>query len=347
MRVHASPWLKEIMSDRAISPLIGDEIADVAVVGGGIAGVVTAYEILRRSGMTVSLIEADRIAHGASGHGSGQVAPAFEGGFEVLSEQFGPELTEAAFRQVFSAKRYLIQLAKEAGASTKVHPTSAVVGFSSIETLESMGKAFSRGQSALYPPIKLYAAAGSGWNCLLKERGINPNRVSAERVLEMLGAKDEDYRAAAVTRTSIANIAYICDGLVDRMLRLFPERFKLHEGTRALGVRSGNSLLVGCEKGQVECKRVVVCTNGYALPDLSGTPNSFPDDYLKCITGYMNGYEPPGDHENVGLFFHELQPSNDEPYIFSTTWRRSTEEAVLMVGGPQFRCSARGREETG
>jgi glycine/D-amino acid oxidase-like deaminating enzyme len=344
MRVHSSPWLEELRSDRAISPLIGNERSDVAVVGGGIAGVATAYELLRRSGMSVSLIEAGRIAHGASGNGSGQVAPAFEGGSEILSERFGPELTEAAFRQVFSAERHLIELAKEGGTSGEVRPTNAVVGFSSIEALEAMGNAFSGGQSALYPEIKLYAAAGSGWNCLLKDKGINPNRVSAERILELLGTKDEDYRAVAVTRTRIANVASICNGLIERMLHLFPERFKLHEGTRALGVHSGNSLLVKCEKGQVECKRVIFCTNGYALPDLSGTPNSFPDDYLMCVTGYLNGYEPLGTDERVGLFFHELQPSNDEPYVFSTTWHRNPEEAVLMVGGPQFSCSVGDRE---
>lgn len=344
MRVHASPWLEELRSHRATDPLIGQERADVAVVGGGISGVVTAYEVLRRGGTSVALIEAGRIAHGASGNGSGQVAPAFEGGFDTLSERFGPELTKAAFRQVFSAKRHLMELAKEGGASHKVHPTNAIVGFSSFETLEAMGKAFMDGRSAIYPEIKLYAAMGSGWNCMLKEKGINPSRVSAERILEMLGTKDRDYRAAAVTRTSIANVSSICDGLVERMLQLFPARFKLHEGTRALSVRSGDPLLVECEKGQLECKRVVICTNGYALPDLSGTPNSFPDDHLSCITGYLNGYEPPRDQESVGLFFHEMQPSSDEPYVFSTTWRRSPGESVLMVGGPQYRCSVGDQE---
>jgi glycine/D-amino acid oxidase-like deaminating enzyme len=344
MRVHASPWLEEIRPVRAINPLIGGERADVVVVGGGIAGVATAYELLRRSGMSVTLIEAGRIAHGASGNGSGQVAPAFEGGFEALSERFGPELTQAAFRQVYSAKRHLMELAKEGGASHNVHQTNAVIGFSSIETLESMGKAFLGEGTAFYPAIKLYAAAGSGWNCLLKDKGISPNRVSAERILEMLGTEDQDYRAAAVTRTSIANVASICNGLVERMLRLFPERFRLHEGTRALGVHSGSPLMVECEKGRVECKRVTICTNGYAPPDLSGTPNSFPDDYLKCVTGYLNGYEPIGNPEKVGLFFHELQPSKDEPYVFSTTWRRNPQESVLMVGGPQFDCSSGDRE---
>jgi glycine/D-amino acid oxidase-like deaminating enzyme len=344
MRLHRSPWLEELRSDRVIRPLIGTEKADVAVVGGGIAGVTTAFELLRGSGTSVTLIEAGRIAHGASGNGSGQVAPAFEGGFSALSERFGPELTESAFRQVYSAKRHLMDLARESGARQDVRSVNSIIGFSSIEMAEAIGQAFAGRRSLSFPAIKLYAAAGSGWNCLLKDRGVNPNRVSAERILEMLGTKDESYRAAAVTRSNIANVASICEGLVRRMQALFPNRFRLHEGTRALGVRSHQPLLVECEGGRVECNRAIICTNGYALPDLSGTPNSFPHDYLKCITGYLNGYEPPQEGEKVGLFFHERQPSDDEPYVFSTTWRRDPDRAILMVGGPQYECGAGDQE---
>jgi glycine/D-amino acid oxidase-like deaminating enzyme len=88
-----------------------------------------------------------------------------------------------------------------------------------------------------------------------------------------------------------------------------------------------------------------MCTNGYGLPDLSGTPNSFPDGYLKCVTGYLNGYKPLQGGERVGLYLHEAQPSKDEPYIFTTTWKNELKEAVLMVGGPQYQCDngSRGR----
>jgi glycine/D-amino acid oxidase-like deaminating enzyme len=125
---------------------------------------------------------------------------------------------------------------------------------------------------------------------------------------------------------------------VQMMLSAYPERFILHEGTRALSFHSDSPLLIRCEKGTVECKRAVICTNGFRLPDLSDVSNSFPDDFLSCVTGYMNGYKPPQKGEKVGVFFHEVQPSADEPYIFSTTWGTGPDE-ILMVGGPQFACN--------
>ncbi|MFF3322427.1 FAD-dependent oxidoreductase [Streptomyces sp. NPDC002889] len=49
-------------------PLLqGDIRVDVAVVGGGIAGISAAWE-LAQAGRTVALVEADRIAHGVTGH---------------------------------------------------------------------------------------------------------------------------------------------------------------------------------------------------------------------------------------------------------------------------------------
>jgi gamma-glutamylputrescine oxidase len=52
-------------------PLQGDTEADVAVVGGGLAGVSAALELAER-GFSVVLLEAQRIGHGASGRNGGQ-----------------------------------------------------------------------------------------------------------------------------------------------------------------------------------------------------------------------------------------------------------------------------------
>jgi glycine/D-amino acid oxidase-like deaminating enzyme len=339
MREHGSPWLKELRSDRVPATLEGNESADVVVIGGGIAGVSTAFELMERGNMSVTLIEADRIAHGASGNGSGQVVASFEGGLSALSDRFGPDLMGAAIQQIDSSNRRFGRLAAEAGCRDKVHQVKAYIGFSSIETVESLGMIPMAGQSFSPRAVDLYAAVGSGWNCQLRERRMSSKPASPEKILKMLGTRDESYCAAAVTRTSIANVASICEGLVHHMLNAYPDRFRLHEGTRVLSVRSDRPLSVHCENGRVECKRVVICTNGYAPPDLSHTRNSFPEGYLRCVTGYMNGYKPSLKGERVGLFFHQVQPSIDEPYIFSTTWGKDSENIILMIGGPQFTCN--------
>jgi glycine/D-amino acid oxidase-like deaminating enzyme len=339
MREHRSPWFEGLPAESVTGPLSGRHRADVVVVGGGIAGVATATELLERSEVSVMLLESDRIAHGASGNGSGQVAAAFEGGFAALSERFGPDLAKAAYRQIAQARRRFGKIVRTSGSSHLVHRVNSYIGFSSIDTVDGMISASADHPSLSQPAMRVYAAAGSGWNCQLRDRGVKAVRVPPERILKILGTEDESYRAAAVSRTNVANVPSICRGLVRRMHEIYPGRFTVHERTKVMSVHSRRPMQIVCENGQVECKKVILCTNGYQLPDLNGTPNSLPYDYLKCVTGFMNGYRPPDNDERVGLFFNEVQPSVDEPYVFSTTWRQEPRKPLLMIGGPQYTCN--------
>ena len=68
-----SPWLAQLADDGPLQPLEADTSADVAVVGAGIAGVATAFFILRGTSHSVLLIERDRVARGATGRNAGQL----------------------------------------------------------------------------------------------------------------------------------------------------------------------------------------------------------------------------------------------------------------------------------
>ena len=54
-------------------PALGEDLKiDVAVVGGGLVGITTAY-LLKQSNLAVAVIEADRIGQGTSGHTTAKV----------------------------------------------------------------------------------------------------------------------------------------------------------------------------------------------------------------------------------------------------------------------------------
>jgi gamma-glutamylputrescine oxidase len=61
---------------------------DVCIVGGGIAGLTVAREMVRR-GSSVALLEARRLAWNASGRNAGVVAPGFPAGIENIVERVG------------------------------------------------------------------------------------------------------------------------------------------------------------------------------------------------------------------------------------------------------------------
>src|SRR5687767_6027246 len=78
------------------APLRGEERADVVIVGGGYAGLWTAWQLLKR-GASVALLEAGVCGHGPSGRNGG-FAETLWTNLPDLVERFGPERALAAAR---------------------------------------------------------------------------------------------------------------------------------------------------------------------------------------------------------------------------------------------------------
>lgn len=84
-----SLWLDE-PGTRTFDPLKGRVSVDVAVVGGGIAGITTAT-LLKEAGKTVAVIEADRVGAGVTGHSTAKVTAAHGLVYDDLVSSVGEE----------------------------------------------------------------------------------------------------------------------------------------------------------------------------------------------------------------------------------------------------------------
>jgi gamma-glutamylputrescine oxidase len=76
------------LRDTAYAPLAGAATCDVAVVGGGLAGLSAALD-LRRKGCDVALLEAREVGHGASGRNGGQAIHGLACEQSVIEAQLG------------------------------------------------------------------------------------------------------------------------------------------------------------------------------------------------------------------------------------------------------------------
>jgi glycine/D-amino acid oxidase-like deaminating enzyme len=83
-----SLWLDG--ASRSYPPLDGDVKADVAVVGGGIAGIATAY-FLAAAGAKVVVLEARGVAEAASGRNAGFLLAGVAENFVAASRRYGDE----------------------------------------------------------------------------------------------------------------------------------------------------------------------------------------------------------------------------------------------------------------
>ncbi|GLY83264.1 FAD-dependent oxidoreductase [Actinoallomurus iriomotensis] len=84
-----SYWI-ESSAGTSYPALTEDVDVDVAVVGGGIAGICTAFE-LTRAGRSVRVFEAGRVAVAVTGHTTGRLSAAHPWIYRPLRERLGAE----------------------------------------------------------------------------------------------------------------------------------------------------------------------------------------------------------------------------------------------------------------
>ena len=94
--------------------LVGAAVADVVIVGAGLAGLSAALEMAQR-GLSVVVLEADRIGSGASGRNGGQVIVGFASGQEPFEEQLGEVDAQRAWAMSVEAVELVDQRVKKYG----------------------------------------------------------------------------------------------------------------------------------------------------------------------------------------------------------------------------------------
>ena len=83
-------WYSRSLPEQSVHVMAEDGSADVCVIGAGLAGLTTALE-LARAGKTVIVLEAERIAWGASGRNGGFVSPGYAQGYQAIEARVGAE----------------------------------------------------------------------------------------------------------------------------------------------------------------------------------------------------------------------------------------------------------------
>ena len=104
-----SIWENEVELS-AFPPLSGAKKTDVLIIGGGMAGLLCAFE-LRRAGVDCLLIEADRIVRGVTAGTTAKITSQHGLIYTKLVKRFGPEIA----RGYWSANQYALARYRELG----------------------------------------------------------------------------------------------------------------------------------------------------------------------------------------------------------------------------------------
>jgi gamma-glutamylputrescine oxidase len=282
------------------APLRGDARCDVAVVGGGFAGLSTAYHLMRaRPDLDIVLLESARVGSGASGRNTGMLGPRVGGSILDLCRRFG---------QVEARRLY----------QTSLDAVDQVKGLIAAEDLSC----------ALEPTPQMKAA--------VTQRHVAALATEA-RMLERLGFEapwhDANDMAHLAPVAYQAGLRYPQSALLNPVLLcrelkriLIAGGVRVHEHTHVRRLAPGRPVELALGDGTLTAARLVLATNAYTaqLGLLQGQ--------IVPIQTHVIQTEPLTDRQLSRLNWPGRNPVFEAGHIFNY-FRLTPDNRILFGGG--------------
>jgi glycine/D-amino acid oxidase-like deaminating enzyme len=339
-----SPWIEQLDPERPVTPLGHDRRTDVAIIGAGIAGVATAFFTLRDTDLDVVLLERARAGRGATGHNAGQLTSYFERPLRDLVSAYGFEPAIDAQRGFDGAHDLLDLMVAEAGVDARIERFTGHMGMFTLNHLEvHLENLELRRRGGLRLP-----------SCVVSEEAVFladiPDRfvdlysvVPQSEIAARLGRTEPRYQAVLSDVAGCGNSALVVQEVMGYLVRAYPDRFHFADGTPVRRIELvGDGAVVQAGDHRVEAGRVVLCTNGYRVPEVVdrrvGEGRAVTVD-IEGTVGYMTGYlEPVVREPSAASFIRNAVIGGSLPYVYVTrrTWERDGRPATLTcVGGAE------------
>ena len=231
-----SPWLRQIRRSRPITIISLEEntSTNIAIVGGGISGVATAYFLLRDTDKSVTLLERERIACGATGHNGGQVVAAFETPLsQNFQKNFSYNLISEGLKAINNAWNLLYSMIEETGIEVELQEVSSNLASLSIDNVLFMLEESQLREQLGLPGVDIFR----GRRCNRRYAGKIQNSCLEEfpemTLQEMLLTRDRSFNCALVGKSGLMNSALFCEGIgFENCWKMYPkaglEFMKIH-----------------------------------------------------------------------------------------------------------------------
>lgn len=344
--MNKSPWLEQLDHSRVINEISQDLESDIAVVGGGIAGMSTAYFLLKNTSKKVALIEAGRIAHGATGHNAGQVLAYLEKPFHEIAKEYGKKMAIRAVDALEETWGLLDGIIQEAQLSTPLYKFNGYTGYTTYqEVLDVLEVDYLNEKAGLSKQQMLIADNADFANKIPAKYKNYYALVPQKDILDKLDTNNHKYTAVGVMLKGCMNSALFVEELAGYLLRTYPERFRMYEHSPVDKiVLNKNSAHLLVKKFLLIAQRVVLCTNGFEninVVDLISEKIDYKyHQEVKGVVGYMAGYKEKSDKSPGAFAYFEGQYNQKEaPYFYLTRRPYSHFEDgksnLVTIGGPE------------
>jgi glycine/D-amino acid oxidase-like deaminating enzyme len=341
-----SPWIAQLQPDGRPQPLAAHTRADVVIVGAGIAGVATAFFLLRETSKTVLLLERDRVARGATGRNAGQLTTYFERPLVDIAADFGAVRAAEAQRDVEAAHRLLELVVAESGCTVRVETFAGHLGIFNIHQLEvHLASELVRRQGGLAPNSCIVSADAEFLPDIPSRFAQCYEVVPREHVRALLEVEYDQYRAVLSEPAGCANSGVLAQQVLVHLQRQHCGRFRYADNTNVERiVLADDRAEVHTEGAGVEAEHVVLCTNGFvdhAVHDVTGAPVLLaPDQRIVGRIAHMAAFVEDVPRAPAALsYIRNAVIGGPVPYVYVTrrTYDRPAETVTLTcMGGPEY-----------
>jgi glycine/D-amino acid oxidase-like deaminating enzyme len=340
-----SPWIAQFDQAGPPRPLDADTSTDVAIVGAGIAGLATAFFILRSSDQRVLLLERARAASGATGRNAGQLTTYFERPLHDIAAEFGIEGALAGQRAFDDAHDLLDLIVAESGATVRVERFTGYMGMWSAAHLDvHLRNGLVRRAGGLRPEPCVVSEDAPFLGEIAAEFAGLYEVVPQARIHELLDTPDPTYRAVLSDRKGCCNSGLLVHQVLAYLERNYPDRFRFVDHTPVDTVIVGEGRATLRARGRVvSARHVVMCTNGFidhVVEDAAGTAIVLaPEQRIVGRVGYMAAFAEPEPRTPAAMsYIRNAAVGGDTPYAYVT--RRTYDHpggtvTLTCMGGPE------------
>ncbi len=345
-----SPWIEQLNHERHITRLGGDLVTNVAVVGAGIAGIATAFFVLKYTDKKVSIFEGGKLAHGATGHNAGQITSYFERPFYELVSQFGLEKAIHAQKSVESGWALLDEIWNDAGIDIPISRFEGFAGMAKFSrVLSHLKNDYYRRIGGIKTSNTLISDSVDFLSLIPKEYEDLYDIVPQREILEKLETQDTRFIACSRLQKGVMNSALFCQEIAEFLFEEYGDRFSLFEHTHiSKVVLKDDHALLDAGAHTIFADKVVLCTNGFEnikiFNDFGLDIDTKFHDHIYGLVGFMSGYVDPLNKLPTALSYitgdtGELLDADSYFYLTRRLYEsgENKNQNLISVGGPVFK----------
>ncbi|MFK8043478.1 NAD(P)/FAD-dependent oxidoreductase [Congregibacter sp.] len=301
---HVNSWYAATANFAAnFSALTGSERSDVCVVGGGYTGLSAAIH-LRKRGYSVTLLEANRLAWGASGRNGGHVGTGQRADQEALEKLVGQHQARALWDLGLEGVATVCELIDEFAIQCELKQGNLHTACTKKAAKEFQEEVDHLRTAYDYEHVRYVAADELG--AMTSAQGFHGAILdTASRHLHPLN---------------------YCLGLARAAQEL---GVVMHEDSRVSHYEENTGVTVHTDGGQVDCEHLLLACNGYLgklEPRVAGQ--------IMPINNYVVATEPLGE-ETARRLIRDDTSMSDSRFVINY-WKLSADNRLLFGGGESY-----------